>query len=215
MNSLEKYTQAMFKLAPQGMIMPTIADESNLKKLFEVFAKSLKDVETEADQVVSELIPDNTGAFLTDWERVLGLPLAGLESFTAQQRLAFVKAWIYAGELSNKEFFIYIASLAGYTITIDEFTPLEPLRDADGNDVYDSGGNQIFVGNPPPSPALSTDAYLYFRVNYPAENQAFFRAGTSRAGERLVSYDTNNDILVFLIKYFKPAHAIALFNPIS
>jgi uncharacterized protein YmfQ (DUF2313 family) len=190
MNTLEQFTQAHFKLAPQGMAMPTYADDSNLKKLFQNAGRQLKNAETAADAVADEIMPDSSGAFLADWERVLGLPLSGLGTLKGAQRLAFIETWLYAGELSNAQFFIDIAALAGYTITVTEFTP----------------------DDPPPAPADPDDAYLYFQINYPATTALYFRAGTSRAGDRLVEY--GNDALIFIIKYFKPAHAKVLFNQI-
>ena len=210
MNSLEQFTQAHFKLAPQGSAMPTYSDDSNVRRLFQTLGNALKRAETEADLVANEIMPDRAGAFMADWERVLGLPLAGLENLTSAQRLAFIRAWLYCGELSNAQFFIDIAALAGYTITVTEFSPLDAVFDAGGNAVFDAGGNRVYVGSPPPAPADPDDAYLYFQINYPAATPLYFIAGSGRAGERLVTFDSS--ALLFIIKYFKPAHAKVLFN---
>lgn len=193
MATLEKYTTAQFKIAPTGFLMPTVSDDSDLKTLFETMSQSLLDAQTSADQELNDIFPDSAGNYMADWERVLGLPLAGLESLPTQQRLGMIKNWLNIDPLSNAEFFINIAAAAGYTITITEF---EPFRAGSGR-----AGESLGLGS---------DSYYYFQVNAPASTGIDFRAGESRVGERLVEY--GNDALETLIKFFAPAHAIVLFN---
>ena len=193
MSTLEKYTQANFKTAPTGYLMPNYSDDSELKKLFETIADGLLDAQIEADQQLDEVFPDNAGAYLADWERILGLPLEGLENLTTQQRLGMVKNWLNIDPLSNAEFFVKIAEAAGYTITITTF---EPFRAGSGR-----AGESLSFGD---------YSYLYFQVNAPASTAITFKTGSSRAGEPLVDY--GNDALETLIKFFAPAHAIVLFD---
>ena len=188
MKTLEQYASALFKLFPQGYAVPEYADDSNLKTLFETIGHSLLAADYEADVILDNLFPDNAGIFLNDWERVLGLPLPGLESLTTTQRLGLIKTWLNIGELSNAAFFVDIAAAVGYTITVTEFTP----------------------ASPPPAPAVATDACLYFQINAPAQTEQYFIAGVSRAGDVLVDY--GNDALEYIIKFFKPAHAVVIFD---
>lgn len=193
MQTLEKYTQAHFKSAPTGMLIPTYPDDSNLKRLFEVGGNALLQAETSADKMADEIFPDNAGAYLGDWERVLGLPLKGLEGLPTQQRLGMVKAWMNIGEYSNAAFFVSLAALAGYTITITEF---EPFRVG-----VSAAGESLSYGD---------KTYYYWQVNAPAETNIDFKCGASGAGERLVEY--GNTALETLIKFFSPAHTVVLFN---
>jgi len=188
MSTLDKYTEAHFKIALTGFSMPEYSDDSNLKTLFEVSGKALLDAQNSADTNLDDLLPDMSGNYLEDWERVLGLPIAGLEDLTTIQRLGMVKAWLNIGQYSNAAFLIKMAKIVGYDIAITEFTPSDP----------------------PPSPAIASDAYLYFQVDLMVATPIYFRVGTSRINERLVSY--SNDALETLIKFFKPAHSIVLFN---
>lgn len=188
MSTLDKYTQALFKLSPSGNIMPTVSDDSNLRRLYQTIGNALLQAQRSADGVTRDILPDNAGAYLTAWERALGLPLKGLEDLPHAQRLGFVKAFLSIGEFSNAEFMIRIAALAGYEITITEFTPADP----------------------PPAPADPDDAYLYFQINAPADDFTEFTCGHSTCGESLITFGM--DALNFIINFFKPAHAVVLFE---
>ncbi len=193
MSDLDTYTLAHFKTAPTGFLMPAISDDSNLKTLFETMGQALLNVDTAASQELDDIFPDKAGAYLADWERVLGLPLPGLENLPTAQRLGMVKNWLNIDPLSNASFFINIAAAAGYTITITEFAP---FRAGAGR-----AGESISFGS---------YSYLYFQVNAPAATSIIFKAGGSAAGERLVEF--GNTALETLIKYFALAHAIVLFD---
>lgn len=200
MRTNDQYTKALFDLAPQGRLMPSFADDSELKKLFRTVGQGLLDAENAANVVANDRMYDVAGAFTADWERVLGLPFAGLESISDSQRLGIIKVKLNRPATCTPLFLIETAAAVGYAITVSQFD----LTGAE-TEYLANGTTQAGAGR-----AADADNYLRVQINAPLQTAIYFRAGAGRAGDQLVEY--GNDALEIVIKYFAPAHAIINFN---
>lgn len=82
----------------------------------------LDDVQTRADDFLTEIFPDIALELLDDWERVTGFPddCTGVETDPVKRRNNIVSRISNYGGLSQP-YFIQLADNLGYTITIREF----------------------------------------------------------------------------------------------
>ena len=148
-------------------------------------------VQAASAAVLGALRPWQWQQYLPDWERVYGLPGACSKGDQLlQERIAqLAVAFLERGGISHAWLKRY-AALAGYDITIDEFSPFK--------------AGQSVAGDP-----LTNDDWSYaFRVNAPADAPRVFKAGQSVAGEGLRTW--GDSILECIINQRKPAHAVAL-----
>jgi uncharacterized protein YmfQ (DUF2313 family) len=177
----EQYRKALHGLAPQGLVWPEVADDSNLGKLWETIGDALLSLDNDSNSVLNDLFPDSVGTFLGDWSRVLGFPRFGFEDLTSSGQRDANLAWLNVNEFSNKQFFVDIAAILGFDIVVED-------RDED--------------------PTLGPFEFLITTSSdLPA---TFFRAGESRAGERLVNPGAQEP-LEALIEFFAPAHTTPSF----
>jgi uncharacterized protein YmfQ (DUF2313 family) len=172
----------MYKLLPTGEAWPLEQESSVLKDFIYGLGLSLDRMNIAAKSNLDIIIPGDTGIFLQDWERILGLPKCPDIEMTLQQRADSVLAMWNITPYSNAEFFVKLADVFGYEITATNGT-----RGA-VRDVF-----KITIG----VPALSS-APIYFK------------AGASSAGDRLIEYDFGP--VECLIRFFKPAHTYIIFE---
>ena len=186
---MSNYTKALFNLLPAGFIMPQEADNSDMGGLIDVGADAMQAVETASNTVMDELFPDKVSAFTNDWHRVLGFPRCGITSSTQSQKVDANIAWLNIGELSDDQFFIDIAAVMGYTITI--------------SDVIGSTG--VSLGE------AALTAHQWRVTSTLVAPTIIFKMGAGVMGDPLV--DTgSNDPLECLIEFFSPAHTQVLFE---
>lgn len=93
----------------------------NLAAELHAEANQLDGVQNDAASLLLELDPRTTVQLLPDWERVYGLPDAGLiDANTVAERQARLTAkWLQTGGLS-RPYFQAMLEQAGYTVLIDE-----------------------------------------------------------------------------------------------
>lgn len=120
MSTESQYIKAVHQIAPQGMIWPDIADDSDIGKLFALIGETLFVADNNAANMLDESYPDFVGMFSDDWARVLGFPRCSISGLTAQQQRDANLAWLNISPYSNKQFFIDIAASLGYTITVED-----------------------------------------------------------------------------------------------
>ncbi|WP_055134847.1 DUF2313 domain-containing protein [Pseudomonas corrugata] len=187
----------MTRLADQlRLLLPLEAYDPNAKTLsgvIEAEAAALTLAEQATDQVYGAIFPD-TGAGLTDWERVLALPdpcLVGIQQST-QQRINAVVSKLGTRGGQSKPFFIALAKSLGYDITITTFRPAYAGRARAGDPIY--GGDWSFA----------------WRVNAPAVTVSHAVAGRTAAGDPLASW--GNKSLECRLSQMKPAESILLFG---
>jgi uncharacterized protein YmfQ (DUF2313 family) len=185
MGTSEQYRKAIHQIAPMGLTWPGVSEDSNIGKIWETIGDALLCAEVAADTLLNDSFPDSAGNFLSDWERVLGLPRSGITGQTAQERRDTVLAWLNISPYSNKQFYVDIALVMGFVITVE-----------DRND----------------DPTLGA---FEWRVNASADfPPVYFRTGESRVGEPLLNAGSI-EALESLIEFFSPAHTTVAFNYLS
>lgn len=144
--------------------------------------KHLDAAQVSAELLLREMLPQSAGDSIADWERVCGLVPESTD--TLQMRQARVVAKLRErGGLSIPHFTALAASW-GYTVVIEELT-----AGTDG-----TGNEGIFR----------------WRVTFTATPLYYYRAGQSRAGERLVDGPLAT-AMEGLFTELKPAHTQVIF----
>ena len=154
------YGSGMYKLLPQGTAWALENEKTVLRDFIYGLSLSLDRLQEEAKENLDLIFPGSSGKYLSDWERFLGLPKCPDIELNLQQRSASVLAMWNLSPYSNEDFFIGIAAVFGYEITIRE-----GVRGAD---------RDVFL--------------LTVTIENP-NNPIYARAGASGAGDRLVEYD--------------------------
>ena len=145
------------------------------------------------DQILLEADPRTASLTLTDWERVYGLPdicvaAAGITQSVSERRAALVALITMLGGQSPA-FFIALAAVMGYAITISELHP-QTTEDDTEYAVQDEQYRFIWVVN----------ASLYN-----------LRELTTEDDTEMATAVWGNKLLECRINRFKPAHTLVLF----
>ena len=148
--------------------------------------------EIKSDEVLNGITPFFAVSLLSDWERVLAISVDS--SMTIQQRRQQVLAKINATGGLSRKYFINLAKSLGYNITIDE---PEPFRAG-----INRAGDRLWV----------PEIIWVWIVNIDdAQVPVYrFRAGSSVAGERLMTFGQN--LIENIFQDLKPAHTQVVFN---
>lgn len=158
-------------------------------------AVALQDVETGAEALMRETDPRASNALLADFERCLGPDPCGRDSATLtveqRQRLAHQR-WTARGGQSIP-FFVSIARSLGVEITVEEFWPSKAGVLRAGQRLRPEG------------------CQFVWRVNIPGLLTVVkFRAGVSRAGHRLGTFEISS--IECELRRLKPAHTHVVFK---
>lgn len=135
-----------------------------------------------AELLLREMMPQSASDTITDWERVCGLTPVATD--TLQMRQARVVGKLRARGGLSVPYFTALAADFGYPVTIEEL-----LAGTDG---------------------LGDEGIYRWRVTFTGTPLYYFRAGQSRAGERLVEGPLA-DALEGLFTDLKPAHTQVIF----
>lgn len=147
--------------------------------------------ETAAEGLIDEMYPDAAYEILTSWERVYNLVPS--DGATIQSRRDAVLQKIRSRGGLSRAYFIALAAVYGWTITVDEFYPSMCGWMRCGDNLEDEAARWVW------------------RINAPNKAIYYARAGVAAAGERLLWW-VPNDELEDLINRLKPAHTVALFS---
>ncbi len=192
------YREQLGALMPRGRAWPRHED-STLMRLLHAEADELARIDGRASDLFEEVDVRTTLELLGDWERVAGLPDActpAPDSIAERQAALLARITGIGGQ--TPAYFVELAASIGYAVTIDEFRPFRAGMLA-GSRCYDEAWAHVWRVNVLPA---AIDTGLGVTVRY-------FRAGQSRAGERLVGYGSLD--LECLINRAKPAQTIVLF----
>ena len=186
------YLSQLQALLPQGPAWPREPD-ALLTRLLDGFAEEFARVDARADQLIEEADPRTTYELLADWERVAGLPgtcalLAGID-LTVEQRRAALVAKITERGGQSRAYFIALAALLGFTITITEF------HEYSVNDDIESALN-------------GEDWNFAWQINAPL-NTVIDMTVASNVDTPLSVW--GNALLECALSKDKPAHTVALF----
>ncbi|SIQ23681.1 Uncharacterized protein YmfQ in lambdoid prophage, DUF2313 family [Rhizobium sp. RU35A] len=158
-------------------------------------ATALADAEAGAEALMTETDPRSADKLLADFERCLGPDPCGRDraALTVEQRRKLAhQRWTARGGQSIP-FFISIARALGVEITIDEFWPSRAGGLRAGQRLRPEG------------------CQFVWRVNIPGLVTVInFRAGISRAGQRLGSFELSS--IECELRRLKPAHTHIVFS---
>jgi uncharacterized protein YmfQ (DUF2313 family) len=143
----DDYAQAFLSLLPQGQAWPRHDLGSTLVRACNGLSQYWGYVDGRAgDLLERESDPRQTIELLPDWERNWGLPdpCYTAPQTIGQRQLALVMRMTLMGGAS-REFFIEVAAMIGYTITISEYrTFIVGIDRVGDNRVYGDGSNPMF-----------------------------------------------------------------------
>jgi uncharacterized protein YmfQ (DUF2313 family) len=112
----------MYKLLPPGTAWPPEYEPSLLKDFIYGLSISVDRMNKAGKENLDLILPGDTGKYLQDWERFLGLPKCPDISQNLQQRASSVLAMWNISPYSNADFFVELGNTFGYTITVTNGT---------------------------------------------------------------------------------------------
>ena len=117
----EEYRDALLSLLPRGDAWPTDLD-SNMAKLMFGIAEEFARIDARAMSVIRESHPSTAFELFKEWEQMYALPhsCSGNDPSFQERRQALIQAYRANGGQS-RQFFITLAALLGFTITITEY----------------------------------------------------------------------------------------------
>lgn len=190
--TVEDYLQALIALAPKGDAWPLDEGDSTLRDLLYGLAEEWARLDARTQALLNEADPRTTTECIDDWERVLELPdNCGIAPDSLQKRRAAAAAKYGAIGGQTIDYFIQLAAIFGFTITIEEYRGFRAGAGRCGESL---------------APA---DVIFYWKITAPLETISHFRPGASTAGDPLVGF--GNDALECLINKYKPAHTEPIF----
>jgi len=233
----DDYGTAFLSLLPQGQAWPR-QPGSTLELACRGLAKYWGEVDRRAaDLLVQESDPRRTIELLPDWERNWGLPDPCYEEplTIAERQQALVMRMTMLGSQS-REFFIEVAAMIGYTITITEYRTFvvgidrvgdsrvygatgapDPLHYNEwGNPWMDARGDQpVTEGELSEWPyyGLGPDTNrFYWTVHVSGAKLTWFRCGSGQCGVDPHLIIGLADDLMCLLNRWKPAHTKIIFD---
>lgn len=193
--SVAEVAKQLAQLLPQGLALASKFDDgTELGATIEALSVEVSRADCRATALIDEILPDTTTELLADWERVLGLPESCVPNAfaTIQQRRAMVLFKLLLIGRQDPQFYIDLAAVLGFTITITEFSAARA-------GVLRTGERLI-----------GPDWLFWWQVNAPLNTITYFRAGQSTAGEALAQW--GNDGLECVLNKYKPAHTRIIFS---
>lgn len=186
------YLEQLKTLLPPGQAFPREAG-TTMHDLLDGMSIELARADARGETLPFEANPSSSGEMLSDWERVAGLPdkCSGVLEETLQGRRNALLAKLSSTGGQSPAYFIELAGVLGYDVTIEEYRPFRAGISHAGDPL--TNGDWVFT----------------WLIRAPESTVISFRAGVSAAGERLRAW--GNDTLECKINQLKPAHTIALF----
>jgi len=193
MPTAAEYREQLKQLLPPGQAFPRDPG-TTLHDLLDGMSIELARIDNRGFTLPLEANPTTTSELLGDWERVAGLPdrCSGVLEETLQGRRNALLAKLSSTGGQSPGYFISVAAVLGYQVTITEFRPFR-------------------VGRSKVGEALTNGDWQFaWQVNAPETTVVSFRVGLSAAGEPLRSW--GNEILECKLNQIKPAHTLLLFS---
>lgn len=186
-----EYADQLKALLPPGMAYQ-FEQDSTLAGLLLAMADELARVHGLSDQLLEESDPRTTSALFLEWENDYGLPdLCNneLPSMVERRQLLLAKVLGLGGQ--SPQYFIDLAAVFGYEITITEFFPFRVDGSAVGDALWDDEWRHVW------------------QVNAPLDIITEFTVDESAVGDALRQW--GNERLECVIRRARPAHTTVLF----
>lgn len=188
---IRQFANSLERFFPKGKAW-AFEENSNLSKLLEGLAVEFCRVQERIDQMFIERDPRKTNELLTDWETALGLPdeCSDLGATQETRRNQIVEKLTNVGG-SSAVYFEQIAESLGFNVSVNDFFSFQAGKSRAGD-------------------ALTNAEWTFwFQVSAPSDLAESFKAGTGKAGDKLVTI--GNETLECTFQKLKPAHTEVLF----
>jgi uncharacterized protein YmfQ (DUF2313 family) len=186
------YRQALTGLLPRGRAWA--ADPGTVRgQVLEALAGALYRLDAAAGFLLSDAFPSRTVSLLPEWEASLGLPDAcqgETPSIPGRQNQVLARLGDSGGQ--SVDDLVTYADRLGFTITIEQFTPLRCG--------FGGCGDEILI----------EDAAHSFAVHAPETTVIYAECGISGCGDPFVVF--GNTVLECEIEAIAPAHTIPVFQ---
>lgn len=186
------YRDLILKLLPRGKAWARDQDSWTFK-FSEAMGVELARVDAKIKDLLAEIDPRKSVAFLTDFEQEYGLPdecsvLAGTIEGRREDILTRITS--YGGQ--SEQYFIDTLAAAGVGITVTYVAPTRVGARA-GSRLHGPGYKHVWL------------------VNIPDGTVTYFIAGVSVAGDPLFEVSSNTNVVCFIDKN-KPAHTYVYYT---
>lgn len=231
----DEYADAFQRLLPLGQAWPR-GEDSILMKVVRGLTRIWGDFEIRASKLLEmESDPRTTIELLPDWERNWGLPdpCYSAPQSIAERQLALVMRMTLEGGQS-RQFFIDVAAMIGYTITISEYRPFfvamdrcgdsrvygdlppDPMRNEWGQPIMDDNGDApVRDGELSQYPHYGLgplENRYYWTVHVAQAKLIWFRVTSGQCGVDPHLRIGIADDLECLLNRWKPAHTQIIFD---
>lgn len=126
-HSVDEWLHALQQVMPRGKAWPRELN-ADLTHFLRAFARRLSRVESNGDELLTEMRPETTFQLLPDWESYLGLPECELDGGTIEdRRRAAVEKHHRNGGLAPWQI-EDVAKALGFTITVRVILPHHCMR---------------------------------------------------------------------------------------
>lgn len=196
------YARQLKALLPRGAVWK-LEPESELSKLLTALAQELARVDGRAEDVVNEWDPRTALELLSDWEEMLGLPddvFTEIPASVGERRTNILSRLLARGGASH-QYFIDVAAVLGFTITISEYTVSRSGTLKSGDPIYGIAWAYAWL--------VTVDLSSTALEGWEGQT-ILFRSGQSVSGDPIRSW--NGPYLEALFRKLKPAHTLVLFE---
>jgi len=206
----EEYAFALSSLLPQGIAWPRWPDSTLMKVVYGLAGIMGWTDGRAADLLERESDPRTTVEMLDSWERAWGLPdpCYPAPTSTSERQKALVLRMTLLGAQS-REFFLWVASYLGYSVTITEYRPFMVGVDRCGDNRKIQADGSL---SPWPCQIGYSTMRFAWTVHYKSSKLVWFRAGSGQAGIDPHLRIERAGPLECMFERWKPAHSQILFD---
>ena len=205
-SNLEKYTQLVRNMLPQGIAWENVKNHPMIEGLAAEFCR----VGDKGAVLLQEIDPAQAtaGELLSDWFTMVGLPdECTPDDLTDQDKRDQVIQKLATVGAINAAFYESVGLFFGFDITVTDHVPFRVGNQTVGDDLTNSLSlrKKLRVGEGTVGDQLSVDGWLYFfNAELPLTANNPFRVGEHTVGQELVQF--GNELLECTLKKLKPAH---------
>lgn len=191
-NQTRAWVKALRKMLPQGIAWTREAD-TNMARLLTAIADEMANIEMRAVELLDEADPRTAVEGLPDWERITGFPdecVGELITLASRRRAVLARLGQIGGQ--SPQFFVDLAAVLGFTVTVTEF-PIALCGIAECGDAMNG-----------------TPWIHWWQIDAPADTVEYADCGSAVCGDAIATW--GNTMLECAIARAKPAHTSLIFS---
>jgi uncharacterized protein YmfQ (DUF2313 family) len=188
----DEWTRMLLDLLPVGWAWPR-EPQTTLMRFWSAVAIEPTRIQGRDCDLLAQSYPCGATELLPEWEAAVGLPneCTELVQWTVAERQALVCAWLAMQGGQSPAYYVSLAALFGYTVTVGEHFPAR-------------------AGQAQAGCSGATNCPFWWTVSVAGVPQTTPRAGCYHAGEPPCGSGAN--IIECLIRMFAPAHTTVTFR---